>query len=334
MYLARQIVKGKVHFFIRESFREGDLVRSRDLFHLGPDPSRFIIYPGGNAFYIDDTVTNALLDLDVDVSSDELDDVFWPFLNSRLQRILEPLRYKATFGGLGKKRMENKEGRTPIHCFDERRICYLKCGHISSRIMSRLPQTIFQCLIDKSRDEIEQRFLDHESYLNARELKTYIYAIFDLQRFFPESFARQHPQWLDQEKVEKYLTDEICLLHQDRSFWAGEVMGKRLHEYLRRYVIMFFDNDYEQRNPLNDYLQDFINRHRARPNVLGKNAVNMEKASVIFGVKKQTLETMTKQGLTRFYRRLAKKFHPDKGGSQEKFVELTEFYHALLRKRS
>jgi DnaJ-class molecular chaperone len=40
---------------------------------------------------------------------------------------------------------------------------------------------------------------------------------------------------------------------------------------------------------------------------------------------------MTKRGLTRLYRRMAKKLHPDKGGEHEKFIQLSEAYQELLK---
>jgi hypothetical protein len=44
------------HYVLRESHRDGDLLRSRDLFDLGPDPGQFIVYPGGNSFYVSEEV--------------------------------------------------------------------------------------------------------------------------------------------------------------------------------------------------------------------------------------------------------------------------------------
>ena len=60
MYLANVIIDGRMRFIIRESYRDGDVFKSRNLFDLGKDPARFIVYPGGNSFYIDDTVLDGL----------------------------------------------------------------------------------------------------------------------------------------------------------------------------------------------------------------------------------------------------------------------------------
>jgi hypothetical protein len=169
--------------------------------------------------------------------------------------------------------------------------------------------------------------------LKPSELKTYVYTAFDLQRFFPESFAKAIQQGLDPKKMDRHFEEEICRLQYDRSFWAGEKTGDILHQYLIRYVIMFFDNDFERRSPLDDYVKDFINRHRFDRTARKRRAANWDNASTVFGIKKQILRTMTKQGLTRVYRRMAQKLHPDKGGTHEEFVRLTEIYRKLLKSK-
>lgn len=50
MYIAQQRKGRKLEFVIRESYRDGTCWRSRDLFPLGTDPGRFLVYPGGNSF--------------------------------------------------------------------------------------------------------------------------------------------------------------------------------------------------------------------------------------------------------------------------------------------
>jgi len=41
---------------------------------------------------------------------------------------------------------------------------------------------------------------------------------------------------------------------------------------------------------------------------------------------------MTKENLSKLYRRLARQVHPDIGGSNEQFVELNNAYQSLLEK--
>ena len=139
------------------------------------------------------------------------------------------------------------------------------------------------------------------------------------------------PQGLDQGRVEKHFLEEICRLNTDASFWAGEKKEDFLHEYLIRYVVMFFDNDYGPDSFLRDYIKDFMDARRAWRPPARKSYMSYEEASTIFGVKEEALRTMTKRGLLRIFRRMAKKLHPDKGGTHEQFVQLTEAYHELLR---
>ena len=95
MYLARHHTDRHFAYTIRESYRDGPHYRSRYLFDLGPDPSAYIVYPGGNAFYIDEAVTDRLNDLGVSPSDEELEDIFWPFIDPRIRRCLESFRERA-----------------------------------------------------------------------------------------------------------------------------------------------------------------------------------------------------------------------------------------------
>ncbi|MBW2107781.1 MAG: J domain-containing protein [Deltaproteobacteria bacterium] len=223
--------------------------------------------------------------------------------------------------------------RAQVHLVDQRRILYLRCGTIDQGRIGRIPGRLIASLADKSRDEIEQYLLTLERSLPRSEYKLYVYTTLDLQRFFPDFMAKKLPEGLDQNSLDEHFEQEICRLHGDRVFWAGEAIGNVLHEYLVRYVIMFFDSEFAGSTLLEDYVKDFINRHRARRSPRTQSAVTFEQASTIFGIKKEALRTMTTRGLTRLYRRMAKKLHPDTGGSHEAFVELTEAYHALLRQK-
>jgi hypothetical protein len=106
--------------------------------------------------------------------------------------------------------------------------------------------------------------------------------------------------------------------------------GGRLHDYLVRYVLMFFDHDYPARSLFDDYLRDFMNRHReVRPPE--SVTVSMEEAGRIFGKSREALKKLTRRELSRLYRRRAQELHPDKGGDHETFLRLTAAYHKLLR---
>ena len=335
MYLARHIVNGKARFFIRESCQDGHCLRYRDLFDLGHDPCQYIVYPGGNAFYIHEEVLETLHSLNAKPNLEDLDDIFWPFIKPEIRRAIEHFRHrgnKRLFHG----KMDQKtqaELRLHVHMFDKRRILFLRCGPAGQNRIGRIPAKLCLQFVGKSRDEIEQHLLVQERCLSPSERKTYVFNAFDLQRFFTESFARTFPQGLDQNKMDRHFEEEICRLQCDRSFWAGEKTENTLHEYLIRYVVMFYDDDFERRSPMDDYVKDFINRHRESI-FHRKRAANLDHASTVFGLKKQVLRTMTTRGLTRVYRRMAKKLHPDKGGTHEEFVRLTEVYRELLKSKN
>lgn len=335
VYLARQIIKGKTRFFIRQSYRDGNCLRCRDLFDLGTNPCQYIVYPGGNAFYINEVVEETLSTLNAKPTPDDLDTLFWPFIKPEIRRVIEPFQRRAR-ARTDKRQMDQKseaELRFGVHIFDKRRILFLRCGWAGMNRMGRLPPKLCLQFIGKSRDEIEQRFLTQEMFLNPSELKTYLFAAFDLQRFFTESFAKRLPEALDPQKMDNHFEEEICRLQRDRSFWANEETGRTLHEYLIRYVIMFFDNDFDRKSLMGDYVKDFINRHRFHWASQKSRTVSLDKASAVFGIKKEALRTMTKRGLTRIYRRMAQKLHPDKGGTHDQFVRLTEAYKELLRRK-
>ena len=266
MYLARQKIMGKTRFYIRESYSDGDCIRCRDLFDLGTNPCEYIVYPGGNAFYIKEVVEETLNTLNTNPTPDDLETLFWPFIKPEIRRVIEPFqcRAKARTDKLQMGQKSEAELRFGVHVFDKRRTLFLRCGWTGMHRVGRLPPKLCLQFIGKSRDEIEQRFLTQEMFLEPSELKTYLFASFDLQRFFTESFAKSFPEGLDPKKMDKHFEEEICRLQRDRSFWGNEANEGTLHEYLIRYVIMFFDNDFDRKSLMGDYVKDFINRHRFR----------------------------------------------------------------------
>ncbi len=332
MYLARKNIDGVIHFFIRESYWDGHHYLSRDLFDLGAHPGEHIVYPGGNAFYVDPDIEDHLDALGVSSEADELEDIFWPFLDPRIQHALEHFRNR------GKRSVQthvakNATAKTdlPVHNFDKRRLHYLKFGRMEQGYLWLIPDKVFNILRHKSRDEIEQLFINMERQLNPREYKAYAYVIFDINRFFSESFAAKKPQFLKQSDIDDYFITEICKLNGDPVFWAGMAADAWLHEYLIRYLFMFYDYDFAPRSWVEDYIRNFINSRRGHRFPNQSAAVTMKEASSIFGETEEVLKTMSRQELSRYFRRRAREFHPDQGGDQDKFVALTRAYDALLR---
>jgi hypothetical protein len=329
MYLASVTEGGRKQFYIRESFLGGGVCRHRDLFKLGPTPGRFIVYPGGNSFYVDEAVEDAIRGHGIETSQEELETIFWPFVDPEIRRKLEPFRRQ-------ERRLKDertvKQAPHPerLHLFDKRRLHFLKFGRMEQRSLDHLPASAVRLLQDKSRDEIEQSFMQMETVLRPREIKSYCYVIFNLQRCFTQRVAKETPEFLDQDEVDRCFVEELCALDADPSFWPGMPDSGRLHDYLVRYAVMFFDHDYGSRSLAEEYLRDFMNRHREhRPPE--SVAVSMEEAGGIFGKSREALKKMTRRDLGRLFRRRAQELHPDKGGSHETFLRLTAAYHRLLR---
>lgn len=330
MYLARKIINGKIHYSIRETYVRKGQRCSRELFPLGTDPRRYIVYPGGNAYYIDETVTDALDDQGVDSDLEELDDLFWDFLRPRIRYKLEPFRLREKRARRARETPAAVNEPTAYHPFDRRRILFLKTGQMDQRGLDRLPSGMLRVLVGKSRDELEQMFLDMERILRAGEVKKYVFTIFDLQSFFHQPFARKNPELLDPDEVDAHFVESLCRLNGDADFWACLNRDEGLHEYLVRYAVMFFDYDYENPAFMQDYLRDFTNRHRQfRPPP--QSGVPMKDAGEVFEETPEVLQKISCRELTRRFRRRARDLHPDKGGDAREFIRLTEAYRMLMR---
>jgi len=168
--------------------------------------------------------------------------------------------------------------------------------------------------------------------LQPGELKQYIYVIFNLQRHFTELAARLAPAALPTEKVDDLFVDELCALDGDQSFGAGLDRDDRLHPYLRRYLIGYFDSQWPEIRASAEYIRRFMNEHRTYRPPASQRA-KMEEAGTLFGVSWEELRSMSQRELTKLYRKRAHELHPDKGGEQEKFVDLTELYKALSERK-
>jgi len=333
LYLARTQVSSRLRYVLRESVQKDGIYHHRDIFDLGFNPSEFIVYPGGNAYYIDEVLEERLDQLGVETQQDELDDLFWPYVKPRIRRAVESFRQRgrvhrdrAALGSVEKKKIHLR-----THIFDKRRIHFLKSGRSDQRGLGRMPAELLRWLQDKSRDEVEQRFMQKERVLCPGELKTYVYVIFNLKRFFSTILAERAPETLDQKELDTCFVKEICRLNRSAEFWGDPDHGSWLHEYLVRYLITYFDTEFSHGRYLQDELRAFINRHRAyRPPIKHPN-VSMSEASALFGVAQDMLEKMTLAALTRRYRRPALKHHPDRGGDPEMFIRITEAYRSMAR---
>ena len=136
---------------------------------------------------------------------------------------------------------------------------------------------------------------------------------------------------LNQTKVDQHFIEQLCRLNTDPIFWAGMPSQEGLNDYLVRYVLMFFDHDYETGSFMDEYLRQFINSRRQYRPPHQNSALTSKETGEIFGQTKEELYQLSRAELTRQYRLKAQEMHPDKGGDNDKFVKLSEAYHELLR---
>lgn len=332
MYLAVEKIRGRTRYLIRESYRGVDHFLSRDLIDLGVDPGGYIVYPGGNSFYIDPVVEDRLTHMGIEADPDEIEDIFWPFVHPEIQRVLEPFRGREKrHQAIRQKKRPTIKIDTQLHIFDKRRMHYLRFGRMDQQGIARLPLKFFQILHNKSRDEIEQTFMAMETELALREYKTYVYVVFELQQFFYESYAKNTPQFLNTDRVDGHFIEQICRLNSDRSFWAGMETDNSLHNYLVRYVLMYFDHDFASRSFMEEFIRQFMNNHRDHPAAYTTSVSILNRASAVFGESQEKLKKMSRQEFASLYRLKAMKLHPDKGGDHDQFVNLTAAYHELLK---
>lgn len=328
MYLARIQTKESIRFVIRHSYFDQGHFKSRDLFDLGSDPARYIVYPGGNSYYFDPVVEETIQENGVAPSHDDLDRIFFNFLQPEIQRVIAGFdRSFRTRPGPALS-SDTSFHSHQVHQFDKRRYHYLRFGHSSQRYIHNVPQKHFIFLQNKSRDELEHYFVGEERQLHYREIGPYIATIFQLSGFSPQSGTGRPllPQ------LDQYFLDQLCGLNEDENFLAGTPPANGLYPHLIRYALFWFDQEPAPADTQWQYIRDFINRHRIyRPPA--KTAAQIKEAETLFGNDWKTLKRMDGPNLTRLFRRLALKHHPDQGGDAESFRRLTHYYKILLQKK-
>jgi hypothetical protein len=330
MYLALVKNRGKTTYILRESVSSGKERRHHDLFDLGPFPGAWINYPGGNAWYLDENLEAAVSRACRKFDPDTLEELFWPFVRPDIRQAVAFFRNRpGSSGSSVNPRLtaaEKQEISRLTHAFDKRRTHFLKFGNMDQGPLPNMPAVLFKDLQKKSRDEIEQGFMDQEKKLESTDLKSYVYTIFDLQSFFQGALAKQMPHALDQHKVETFFLKEICRINKDL---FG--LTSHLHAYMVRYLIMFFDNDYAHTLLLDEMERAFRFRHRSF-NPPSPKAFSGRKARSIFKITQEEFKNLNKRGLRKIYRRLAREHHPDRGGSHDQFVEINDAYQILVGK--
>ncbi|MBI5062073.1 MAG: hypothetical protein HZB87_00970 [Desulfatitalea sp.] len=326
MYLARIAEKGKTRYIIRQSYKVGDGFMSKDLLDLGNDPSRYIVYSGSSGYYYSAEVEEALAAAGAPMDQAQLDQIFYEFLKPNIRRIIDGF-------DRGRRRTASKAidaaGTSPdLWGFDKRRFHYLRFGMSDQRHIDRVPEKLFRALHAKSRDELEQYFLSAEGLLRSHEKPVYVSLIFELKRFTPEAESGRTLR----DQMDAYFISRICLINADSRFREGAPADASLHPYLVKYAEIYFDFETPRQSPWQAYVEDFINRHRIYHQP-AKVTVKLEEAGRLFGLPWKELKKLDRGSLSRLYRQLALKHHPDKGGDTDIFRRLTQYYHMLLKRK-
>jgi hypothetical protein len=329
LYLARTEHKGRFTYSLRESYPAAGCLQSREIYKLGPDPGRFVKYPGGNAYYFDEDLVDALEKQGVEDVDNRLDDLLLDFIKPEIRKII------GHFSNRHRSRAEAAANHTPTryHPFDKRRLLFLKSGTVDQGPIDRLPGKFFRSLSAKSRDELEQSFLQAERALKPEDRKLYTYVVFDLQQHFSSPLAKRFPAAMDGDQLDAYFIKAVCELNDDRGFWHGHPRTEGLPAYLVRYVIMYFDNPFPAEDPMAAWIRDFMRSRRdfRFPDQPGP-AMSLTAAAQALGLAAGDLQRMTPTALTRHYRKMAIKLHPDQGGDHDRFIQITEAYQSALQR--
>jgi hypothetical protein len=336
LYLKQRQLGDGCHYILCESYPDEGFWKHRELRDLGLDPGAHIEYFGDSGFCIKEALEEDVQQKADTYSSEELEDVFKPFLRPHIRRVVEMFEEKrrrpSRWHGCSREKL--LEHQRTLHSFDKRRLHFLRCGRVNIGNLDARPWKFLNVLLEKSRDEIEHVINDMERILALHELRPYLYTALHLQTYFSYMLTRHHPEALDPEKVDRYFVEELCRLNADETFFRGVERHdwSSLHPYLVKYVILYFDHAFDPGSLRREYVDDFVWRHRFHkpPPPSGKTAVSERQACQALGISRQDFRRMDREELTRCYRRRAKSTHPDTGGDEETFVELKEAYESLL----
>ena len=340
LYLKRQHIHNTWHYLLSESYWNGGCWTHRRLMDLGASPGKYIEYPGGNSFYINEELLEDLQAMGKGDTSDELEDLLKPFLDPRIRRIIE--RFERTKNPVKHWRESySKESllefQRNLHTFDKRRIHYLRFGRVHIGDLDARPRSFLYILFEKSRDEIEHLIEEMEAALPPHELGPYLYTALRLQDHFSHLLTRYHPSAMDPEKLDRYFIEALCRLNRDPQFFKGvdHPDTASLHVYLVKYIIFYFDNAFRAGPAVDEDIEDFVWKHRfyKKPGATAATRPAERAACQSLGISPGDFQQMDRATLTRCYRRLAKETHPDRGGDNTRFLEVKEAYERLVAKK-
>jgi len=330
LYLARTIIQYPFRYFLRISYFDEvkNHYRCRQIAELGDDPAQFLTYPNDRSFYVNEElqeIANQACGRDTD---SELEKLLWPFVDATIQWEMEAFFHRGRGKASTMTQAEKSAIDQQLHLFDKRRLYFLRYGAVDQSRLSRMSPRACRPILNKSRDEIEQFFLHQEQELFEDEVKLYLFAAFNLQQHFNESYAKAMPEALDESKVDQFFLDNICQLAEDKTFWRDLPDLARLSPYLSRYIIYFFDLNFGVNDRTREYIRQFLNDHR-QFKWPENTKINDNDIALVFGMGIDELRQLGEKELTSLWRRKAKELHPDTGGDHDQFVKLTAAYRSL-----
>ena len=332
MYLAKLQEGSKTSFQIRQSYQtKENSFNYRIVYKLGNDPRLFIDHFEDHIVLFNNDLIDAVSTHTEGDGESLLEHLLWDFLPTETKRRLSMFQGRSGYQTGVLTDDDRKKIASQIHLFDLRRLYYIRYGAVDQSRLSRLHEKCCRPLLGQSRDEREYYFAAEEKALKPGMYRQYVYAIFNLQKYFSQSFAPWLPESLALDEIAEHFEIELCRLNRDRLFWQDEKTTDSLHRHLSRYLIMFFDYTPTQRSFFEDFAKTFMADHRTFNWPEKKQSRPPEKISEIFATPYEKLKKLTREELNRLYRKKAMQLHPDGGGDHDLFIELTEVYHELLR---
>ena len=334
MYIAK-LPKGSTSYYqIRTSFKKDHgTYRHKILFELGEDPADYFSIEYDHVVIFSEELLAPLTTYLGKDPEPYLESLLFTFFPKNVQERLQNFKGR-TADYKGRLTKEEQQAITKeVHIFDRRRLYYLRYGAVDQSRLTKLHEKCCRPLLQQSRDEREYYFSAEEKVLEPGSYYQYIYAIFNLQKHFTQSFAPWLPEALAKKEIADQLIETICALQSDPSFWQQETPDRFLHRHLARYLWMFFDFTPHTPSYQREFVRAFMGSHRSFSWPKTKGEASPEQIEEIFGIPKSELEVMPQKDLTRLYRQKALELHPDKGGDAEEFIILTEIYTTFSERK-
>jgi hypothetical protein len=332
MYLAKVQDGLETIFQIRKSYLTEDNSYSYQIvYKLGFNPGQFIESYDDHIVLFNNDLLEAVSAQTSGDGESVLEELLWDFLPKETKRRLARFQGRSAPRSGPLSDFDRKEIASQVHLFDRRRLYYLRYGAVDQSRLSRLHEKCCRPLLGQSRDEREYYFAEEEKVLDSGQYLQYVFAIFNLQKYFHQSFAPWLPESLAWDEMADHFLQELCRLNRDHRFWQQEKNIDFLHHHLRRYLIMFFDYTPAVRSFFADFVKTFMADHRKFRWPERKPSRSPEKISEILATPYEELKKCSREQLNRVYRKKAMQLHPDRGGDHDLFIELTETYKELLR---